>query len=159
VAETDVVTLPVKKGNGKHQTFEEFVAKEKERLNGAKEEAQAKLDAAQEELNHIAMELKGIEAYELAKQGKLDLTPPAEKKERKPRDPNAPKRTRQGGKRDEVLQAIKDAGEDGMTRADVIEHFHVKGDKKGEQSVSNALSNLKKDGKLNQLANKAYVAV
>ena len=54
--------------------------------------------------------------------------------------------TRRAGIRDEVLAAVKAAGADGISRADLLQALGVKGNKSGEQSVSNALSALKKAG-------------
>jgi hypothetical protein len=48
--------------------------------------------------------------------------------------------------KDQVLDAIGSAGGTGIGRADLIENLGVKGDKSGEQSVSNQLSILKKAG-------------
>jgi hypothetical protein len=54
--------------------------------------------------------------------------------------------TRRAGIRDEVLTAVKNAGTDGISRATLLEQFNAKGDKSAEQSISNALSALKKAG-------------
>lgn len=57
--------------------------------------------------------------------------------------PKQPRGTRRSGIRDAVLEAIE-AHPNGINRADLLVGLGVKGDKKGEQSVSNALSALKK---------------
>ena len=54
---------------------------------------------------------------------------------------------RRSGIRAEVLDALK-ASPQGMPRAMLLEEMGVKGDKSGEQSVSNALSALKKSGEI-----------
>ena len=51
--------------------------------------------------------------------------------------------TRRTGIRDDVLRVIQEHGE-GISRADILEQMEAKGDKRAEQSISNALSNLKK---------------
>jgi hypothetical protein len=56
-----------------------------------------------------------------------------------------------------VLEAVRAAGTDGATRAELLETLKVKGDAAGEKSVSNALSNLKKSGALLHEGNR-YVA-
>lgn len=53
---------------------------------------------------------------------------------------------RRTGVRQQVLAAIKTSP--GITRATLLEQLGVKGDKSGENSVSNALSNLKKSGEI-----------
>lgn len=64
-----------------------------------------------------------------------------------PRQARAPSTgTRRSGMKDQVLDAIGAAGGTGIGRADLIEQLGVKGDKSGEQSVSNQLSILKKAG-------------
>ena len=55
--------------------------------------------------------------------------------------------TRRGGVREEVLRVIGDNPE-GINRADILDKLGAKGDKKAEQSISNALANLKKTGTL-----------
>ena len=51
-------------------TFEEFVAKERERLIKARDDATAKKKAAEEELLAIEREMAAIAAYEQVKTGK-----------------------------------------------------------------------------------------
>ena len=54
--------------------------------------------------------------------------------------------TRRTGIREQVLDAVKASGADGINRADLLRVLGMKGDKSEEQSVSNALSALKKAG-------------
>lgn len=54
--------------------------------------------------------------------------------------------TRRSGVRQDVLNAIKTNGP--IARAALLEQMGVKGDKAGEQSVSNALAALKKAGEI-----------
>lgn len=61
------------------------------------------------------------------------------------RAPRAPG-TRRTGIREEVFNLINKS--DGMARADVLKALEAQGDRKLEQSISNALAALKKDGKL-----------
>ena len=60
----------------------------------------------------------------------------------------APKarRRRRTSRRAAIVSVIEAAGSDGIGRAGIIEQLNVKGDKSAEQSVSNALANLKKSG-------------
>ena len=60
----------------------------------------------------------------------------------------APKarRRRRTNRRAAIVSIIEAAGSDGIGRAGIIEQLNVKGDKSAEQSVSNALANLKKSG-------------
>lgn len=60
----------------------------------------------------------------------------------------APKarRRRRTSRRAAIVAVIEAAGSDGIGRSGIIEQLNVKGDKSAEQSVSNALANLKKSG-------------
>jgi hypothetical protein len=64
---------------------------------------------------------------------------------------------RRSGIRNDVLTKIK-ATPLGIARADLLDAMGIKGDKRGEQSVSNALSALKKAGTIGQNAQGAYVS-
>ena len=60
----------------------------------------------------------------------------------------APKarRRRRTSRRAAIVSVIEAAGSEGIGRSGIIEQLNVKGDKSAEQSVSNALANLKKAG-------------
>lgn len=72
--------------------------------------------------------------------------------------PNALRATgsRRTGIREEVLALIQQS--DGMARADILKAMDAVGDKKAEQSISNALAALKKGGILTA-NNGVYAAV
>lgn len=69
----------------------------------------------------------------------------------------AGKGLRRSGIRDEVMGALRACGGTGANRGELLDMLGVKGQRKGEQSVSNALSSLKKAGKLQQ-KNGRYIA-
>ena len=54
------------------------------------------------------------------------------------------------------VQDLLDNNPNGMKRADVLESMNVKGDKSGEQSVSNALASMKKAGTVTQRDDGSY---
>lgn len=126
----------------KEATFESFVAQQREALAQRREQAQQRLAEVQAEINGIDRELQAITAYELAKEGKLDLSPKGQR-----RPPSGPRKPRETGARQEILDLIK-ASENGLTPAEIKEKRGVKGDKSGEQSISNALSNLLKQNRV-----------
>ncbi|MDB5706606.1 MAG: hypothetical protein JWN66_3722 [Sphingomonas bacterium] len=68
----------------------------------------------------------------------------------------APTGTRRTGIRVEVLGFIK--AKPGIGRAEILEKMNAKGDKSAEQSVSNALSALKKDGLIGGVDGGGYKA-
>ena len=113
------------------ETFEEFVARERERLGEKKKEIQTRQKSLMDELTAVDREMEAIQAYEAAKEGKVV------------RIASSGTRAPRGAQRTRVLDAVK-SNPEGMGRADILEVLGVKGDKSGEQSVSNALSALKK---------------
>ena len=92
----------------------------------------------------LEAQVTAIAAYDAALKGKKAVT-----------EPRAP-RGRRGEKRDAILAAI--AGHpDGITRHELIDEMHAHGDKAAEQSISNALSALKKAGHVTQEGKKYLV--
>jgi hypothetical protein len=131
------------------QTFETFVASERERLNKERETIFNQQHDLEQKLVGINREMRAIDAYDAAKSGKA--APARATGTRSRRAPQA----RQGSKRDELLQVIKSG--DGLTRGEILEKMGLKGNKAGEMSVSNALTALTK---ANQVARREgkYVA-
>ena len=119
------------------QTFETFIEQERTRLTQAREDALAKKQEAEDQLAAIDTEFGAIAAYEAAKKGK-PASAGAEKKRRAPR---------QSGKRNEILKLVQQYP-DGVTAGELKDKLGIRGNKQGEQSVSNALSALKKAGQL-----------
>jgi hypothetical protein len=129
------------------ETFETFVAKERERLNKEREAIFTQQHELEAQLATINREFAAIEAYEAAKTGK-----PVTRKASGTRA--AP--SRRGSKRDGIMKVITE-NPSGLTRGELLEKMGLKGDKSGEMSVSNALTALSKS---NQIARKdgKYVA-
>lgn len=132
------------------QTFEAFIAQERERLGKNRETFEARLRDAQAELEKIDNELRAIDAYERVKKGEPE---PQAKKERAPR---APSQGRRGGKREALIELLKD-NPDGLTRGEILEKMGLKDDKAGAMSVSNALTNMVKANQVGR-NDKKYVA-
>jgi hypothetical protein len=81
----------------------------------------------------IEHELAALDAYQAAKSGKVNRA--------------ATSRASRGSRQSSVRELIaKHKG--GITRGDILQAMHLKGNKGGEQSVSNALSALKKAKKI-----------
>ena len=119
------------------ETFETFIARERDRLSKKREDILGRQRKLEEELDGIERELLAIDAYEAAKRGKLPGRRRASGGTRAPR----------GERKAKVLAALSNR-KDGMTRGDVIEALGVKGDKSGEAGVSAALASLKKSGEI-----------
>lgn len=130
----------------KEPTFEQFTAREKTRLAKAREDALAKQAEIEAALSAIDVELMAISAYEAAKKGK------------RPGRRGSGTRTRRGPERQKILAVIT-ASADGLMRGQVIEALGVKGDRAGEQSVSNSLAALKRSSKLRQNDEGKYLIV
>lgn len=126
------------------ETFEAFIAKERERLTKKRADVLEARTEVDRQLAEIDREMAAIQAYEDVKQGK-------------PVRSSTDTRTRRGSKRDALLILIRNAT-DGITRADILTRMDVKGDRKAEQSISNALTALKKAGAIDSADGK-YVAV
>jgi len=101
---------------------------ERERITNSIKELEAQRLAVDEKISAFKLELKAIEAYESAKTGKKKVT-----------------RTRGTSVTATIIDIVKKAP---STRAQIIEALNGKGNKSVEQSISNALSNLKKKNKL-----------
>src|SRR5437588_836838 len=130
------------------QTFETFVASERERLNRAREAIFNQQHELESKLAAVNNEMRAIDAYEAAKSGKA-----------------APRATgtrrssgaRRGSKREQLLQGIRDGG--GLSRGEILEKMGLKGNKSGETSVSNALTALTKAGQVVRDASRKYIGV
>ena len=107
------------------QSFAQLIEEERKRLSTTRQELVIKL-------SEIDRELEAIAAYEAAKSGSHPATPVP---------------GRRGGIREVVFQHLAESKE-GMTRSDLLEAMSARGDKKLEQSISNALSALKKAERL-----------
>ena len=123
-------------------TFEQFVAKERQRLTKAREDALAKRVEIEASITAIDTELSAIDAYEAAKHGR-----PARRRKRC---------TRHSGRREEVLAAVKQHRQ-GITRGELLEFMSTK-EKSSAQSVSNALAALKRAGTITSIDGKYKVA-
>lgn len=130
-------------------TFEEFIARERDRLRGEREAVFNQQQELEQKLAAINKEMRAIDAYEAAKTGKA--LPAARAAGR------APSAARRGSKREQLLQLIQQNPE-GLARKDILDRLGLKGDRAGEMSVSNALTALTKS---NQVArrDRKYVPV
>jgi len=130
-----------KASDATNPTFESLIPKERERLHSERKALVADLETIQKKISAIDLELKAIEAYEQAKAGV----------------PRRAGRARKGSKRTEILGLISKSAE-GLSRGELIDRIGVKGNKPGEQSISNALSALKRAGSIDSLESGKYLA-
>lgn len=132
----------------KSETFEAFMKRERKRLHKTRDKAVQKKAQIDQELETTERELTAIDAYEKAKGGKP---------ERAPKRASRRARGRRGEKRQAVLDIVRQ-NPDGLTRGEILSLMGVKGDRSGEQSVSNALSALIKQNELGKREGK-YISV
>jgi hypothetical protein len=126
------------------------ISRQRERLTKTRNDVQGKIGELQGHLAEIDRQFSAVLAYERTLAG--ELPDPAVSKRRQSAKP-----ARRGEKQTQVLQVIgQQAG--GMTRGEVIDALGVKGSKSGAQSVSNALTALKKAGKIASIDGKWQVA-
>lgn len=109
--------------------IEQQIADEKNRLIKQKQKIADQVKELELELKSIDVEIKAIEAYQAAKGG--HKTALRAKRHRTSR-------------RQQIVDIIASNG--GIGRAAIITTLGVKGNKSAEQSVSNALSAMKKSG-------------
>jgi hypothetical protein len=136
----------------KAETFGSFIVQERTRLQRARDKALQKKADIDRELEAVEGELAAIAAYEQAKgakPGKRALAKRAAKR-------TGAQRARRGEKRQAVLGVVQQHP-DGLTRGEILNLMGVKGNKSGEQSVSNALMVLTKQNQLGRREGK-YVA-
>jgi hypothetical protein len=134
---------PKRKKAEEPQDPDAFMTAAREALQTQREAAQAKLQAAQDELDTIDGKLDRIEAYFNPRPATATVEPKAS---RKPRAATGTRKPRKAGVRDEVLAKIAEH-KDGIKRAELLTAMNAT-DKAAEQSISNAVSALKKDGKI-----------
>lgn len=102
-------------------------------LEEAKSTALANAEKALEELNELGFNYRLVEGGTTASAPRASTQPG----------------TRRRGIRDDVLATISEASPDGIAPADIRAKLGIaQDDKSGAQSVANALSNLKKTGKI-----------
>ena len=119
-------------------TFETLVARERERLEATKGEVMERRKALDEEIAAIDKEMAAVNAYDAVKRGKAVPGASAGGGGRAPR-----------GSRQEGLLEIIEKHPEGIGRSGLLEELGLTGDEKAAQSISNALSALKKKGAIN----------
>ena len=130
-------------------TFANFIQKERARLDKARKDALANKAEVDRELASIEQELTALDAYRQAKGSPAGRTA-AKRAPAKRAGANGARRatSRKGEKRQAVLDLINQ-NPVGLSRGEILVQMGVKGNRSAEQSVSNALSALKKSEKVN----------
>ena len=121
------------------ETFEAYIIKERDRLGKQKDDIIARQRELEEELANIDKQLAAIAAYEAVMLGNS----PENKRASRPGKSIAPR----GSRQQSVLEIIQKSAV-GLSRGEILESLGLKGDKSGEQSASNALTALRKAGRV-----------
>ena len=130
-------------------TFSSFISKERARLDKARKEALANKAAVDKEIQSIERELTALAAYQQAKGAPVKRAAGTRGSGKRAPGTGARRATgRRGEKRQAVLDLIQ-KNPVGLSRGEILAQMGVKGNKSAEQSVSNALSALKKSDKVN----------
>ena len=127
------------------------ITRQRERLTKSRNDLQGKLAELQAQLAEIDRQFAAVLAYEQTLAGKLPVLALS-------KGQPSVKRAGRGQKQTQVLHVIEQ-NPNGTTRGEVIDAIGVKGNKSGEQSVSNALTALKKAGKIASTDGKWQVAI
>jgi hypothetical protein len=134
------------------ETFQDFIARERERPHGEREAIFTQQRELETKLTAINNELWAIDAYETAKSGK----PMPASQARKKQSAVPATRGRRSSKRAGILAVLED-NPHGLTRGEILEKMGLKGNKTGEMSVSNALTALTKSGRQVVRRDKRYI--
>src|SRR3954454_9605762 len=118
--------------------FMSFIGKERKRLDKAKSGVLSRMKALEQEIADIESELEAIAAYDTAKRGKATRGRPSKTAQSSGRV-RGKRRSRQGD-----LLDLLSKNKDGLSRGEILQRLGLKGDKSAEQSISNALSVMKK---------------
>ena len=125
----------------KSETLEASIKNERKRLQKARHKAVQKKQNIDHQLEAIEREFAAIDVYEKAKGTYAPLANRG--KAKRPVGRRSPR----GAKRVAVLEVVSQHP-DGLSRGEILNLIGAKGDKSGEQSVSNALSALMKQNQL-----------
>ena len=116
------------------ERFSDIINKEREELTRRRDEIMRQKSDLDRQLQELDREFAAIDAYERTRKGQAAA----------PAKAGGRRRT---GVRQEVFEAVR-REPSGVSRAQLLEVMNAKGDKRAEQSISNALSNLKKQGEI-----------
>lgn len=128
--------------------FLKAIEAERTRINARLDELHKQREAIDDETVKLDLELKAINAYQNAKEGKVVV------KTTKPKQERGPRKT---GLREKVKNVIQSSPA-GISRAQIIELLEGKDNKSLQQAISNSLVLLKKKNEVTAEGGKYTVA-
>src|SRR4051812_26098563 len=136
---------------------EAIIARDRERLTRAREEAEQRIQAAQHELAEIARKLKAIEAFEAALRNVHNEQEPASpvKRGRAKKSPPKPERASRGERQQQLYEIIR--GHPGITASEIVGQLGADG--KEGNAIRAALFKMKKAGRVEVEGKGKYIVV
>jgi hypothetical protein len=136
-------------------SLQEFIKNERVRLEEERKATVAQQHELEKKLADIDLERAAIAAYEITRSGKF--APSQKPVARRVSSKRAVSVDgRRGSKRAALMSLIKQ-NPSGLKRAEIFEKMGLKGDKRGEMSVSNALKVLVKIKQVTRLYGKYFI--
>ena len=133
---------------------ETVIARDRERLTQAREEAEQRIQAAQKELADIERRFKAIAAFEAALRGGQEPARPTKRVRAKPSPPKAERASR-GERQQQLYDIIR--GSPGITATEIVGQLGADG--KEGAAIRAALFKMKKAGRVEVEGKGKYIAV
>src|SRR5215212_6440321 len=134
---------------------ETVIARDRERLIKAREEAEQRIQAAQEELADIERRFKAIEAFEAALRDSQEPARPAKSAGRAKRSPPKAERASRGERQQQLYEIIR--GHPGITASEIVGQLGAEG--KEGAAIRAALFTMKRAGRVEVEGKGRYIAV
>lgn len=137
---------------------EAIIKRDRERLTQARQEAELRIQAAQDELADIERRFKAIEAFEAAlRNGRKEQEParPATSARRAKQSPPKPERASRGERQQQLYEIIR--GHPGITATEIVGQLGAEG--KEGAAIRAALFKMKKTGRVEVEGKGKYIAV
>ena len=134
---------------------EAIIKRDRERLTQARQEAEQRIRAAQEELADIERRFKAIEAFEAALRDGQEPARSATSARRAKQSPPKPERASRGERQQQLYEIIR--GHPGITATEIVGRLGAEG--KEGAAIRAALFKMKKAGRVEVEGKGKYIAV
>src|SRR3982751_1037027 len=134
---------------------EAIIKRDRERLTQARQEAEQRIQAAQDALADIARKFKAIEAFEAALRDGQEPARPAKSAGRAKKSPPKAERASRGERQQQLYEIIR--GKPGITASEIVGQLGADG--KEGAAIRAALFKMKKAGRVEVEGKGKYIAV
>src|SRR3954454_12579970 len=134
---------------------EAIIKRDRERLTQARQEAEQRIQAAQDELADIERRFKAIEAFEAALRDGQEPARSATSARRAKQSPPKPERASRGERQQQLYEIIR--GKPGITASEIVGQLGA--DSKEGAAIRAALFKMKKAGRVEVEGKGKYIAV